>query len=124
MFKDWERVFFTGYFSSCMLLSIKSIHTSTLHDVGDHYPDLPHTLPVILRKAMQWSDLLAYFHSWSALHNYHRRFPEDLAHDDGNIAVRFWNELKEGVRQEGGDVENYDEIDVEWPVAMILVKRA
>ena len=26
---------------------------------------------------MTWRDLLAYFRTWSALHNFHERFPED-----------------------------------------------
>ena len=70
---------------------------------------------------MQWNDLLEYFHTWSSLHTYRGKFPEDLAHVGGNIAVRFWKELKEGAQKEGGEAE--DEVDIEWPVAMILVKR-
>ena len=99
------------------------LHTDTaVRNAGNHYPDLPSALPVILRKTMQWNDLLEYFHTWSSLHTYHGKFPEDLAHADGNIAVRFWKELKEGAQKEGGEAE--DEVDIEWPVAMILVKRA
>ena len=30
-----------------------------------------------MRKEMTWRDLLAYFRTWSALHTFHERFPED-----------------------------------------------
>ena len=30
-----------------------------------------------MRKEMTWRDLLAYFRTWSSLHTYHERFPED-----------------------------------------------
>ncbi|KAH9476268.1 Trans-aconitate 3-methyltransferase [Psilocybe cubensis] len=34
--------------------------------------------PVLMRTEMRWRDLLAYFRTWSALHTYHERYPEDL----------------------------------------------
>ena len=30
-----------------------------------------------MRKEMTWRSLLAYFRTWSALHTFHERFPED-----------------------------------------------
>jgi trans-aconitate 3-methyltransferase len=30
-----------------------------------------------MRKEMTWLDLLAYFRTWSSLHTFHERFPED-----------------------------------------------
>ena len=30
-----------------------------------------------MRKEMTWRDLLAYFRTWSSLHTYQERFPED-----------------------------------------------
>ena len=30
-----------------------------------------------MRKEMTWRDLLAYFRTWSSLHNFQERFPED-----------------------------------------------
>ena len=30
-----------------------------------------------MHKEMTWRDLLAYFRTWSSLHTFHERFPED-----------------------------------------------
>ena len=92
---------------------------------GDHYPSLPSLCSVILRKKMTWDDLLSYLNTWSALHTFRQRNPADAENSRGDIAVRFWNDLKEGVgREVGRRVEGHDEVDVEWPLAMIMVKRA
>jgi hypothetical protein len=48
---------------------------------GDYYPSLPSTRPVILHKKM----------TWSLLHTYHERYPDDLKRPDGDIAVRSLN---------------------------------
>lgn len=66
---------------------------------------------------MTWDDLLSYFQTWSSLHTYRERYPEDRQNPEGDISVRFWNQLK-------GDAKKDDEIVVEWPVAMILAKKA
>ena len=74
---------------------------------------------------MTWDDLLSYFRTFSSLHTYHEKYPEDLARPDGDIAVRFWNKLKAEVAQhENQSVEDIPkEIDVEWPLALILARR-
>ncbi|KAH7929141.1 S-adenosyl-L-methionine-dependent methyltransferase [Leucogyrophana mollusca] len=103
-FSDFERVFFTG----------------------PHYPDLPSPRSVILRKKMNWDDLLSYLRTWSSLHTFREAHPEDAQHAEGSVEVRFWNALKEGVEKElgGVKVEGKDEVDIEWPLAMMLVKKA
>ncbi|KAI0316598.1 hypothetical protein OF83DRAFT_1125935 [Amylostereum chailletii] len=99
-FTQWEHVFFTG----------------------PHYPSLPDPRPVILRKRMTWDDLLAYFRTFSSLHTYLERYPDDAQNPDGDIAFRFWRTLKEKTAQEDhGDPEF---IDVEWPMALMMVKKA
>jgi len=98
-FCDLERVYFTG----------------------EHHPNLPHTRPVILRKKMSWGDLMAYLRTFSSLHTYHEKYPDDLKRPDGDIAVRFLNRLKEDVASRTGELA--DEIDVEWPLALILARR-
>ncbi|KIM80188.1 hypothetical protein PILCRDRAFT_73389 [Piloderma croceum F 1598] len=98
-FTDFERVFFTG--------------------TRDYYPSLPSTRPVILRKKMTWTDLQQYLRTWSSLHTYHERYPDDLKRPDGDIAVRLWESLK----NEAG-AKDQDTVDIEWPVALILVRRA
>lgn len=72
---------------------------------------------------------MAYFRTFSSLHTFHEKHPEDLDNPRGDIAVRFWNNLKRVVAEEDEkrDSEvpgNEEEIDVEWPLALILAKRA
>ncbi|KAG1796066.1 S-adenosyl-L-methionine-dependent methyltransferase [Suillus plorans] len=102
-FTDFERVFFTG----------------------DHYPSLPSPHSVILHKKMTWDDLLSYLNTWSSLHTFRQHNPTDAENPRGDVAMRFWKDLKEGAeREDGRAVEGHDEVDIEWPVAMIMVKRA
>ena len=89
--------------------------------IGQYHPNLPNTRPVILRKKMTWHDLLAYLRTFSSLHTYHEKFPQDLERADGDIAVRFLNRLKENVARQDGQVG--EEVDVEWPLALILARR-
>ena len=86
---------------------------------GDYYPSLPSTRPVILRKKMTWIDLQQYLRTWSSLYTYHERYPDDLKHPDGDISVRLWESLKNGA-----GAKDQDTVDIEWPVALILVRRA
>jgi len=72
---------------------------------------------------MSWTDLLAYFRTWSSLHTYHEQFPEDRELAGGDIAVRFCRSLKEGVENEGGEIGDEDEVEVEWPMAVMLARR-
>jgi hypothetical protein len=86
---------------------------------GDYYPSLPSTRPIILRKKMTWNDLQHYLRTWSSLHTYHERYPDDLKRPDGDIAVRLWKSLKNGAGAKG-----HDTVDIDWPVALILVRKA
>ncbi|KAG1804037.1 S-adenosyl-L-methionine-dependent methyltransferase [Suillus subaureus] len=102
-FSDFERVFFTG----------------------DHYPSLPSPHSVIMHKKMTWDDLLSYLNTWSALHTFRQHNPTDAENPRGNVAVRLWKDLMEGAeREDGRAVGGQDEVDIEWPLAMIMVKRA
>ena len=97
----------------------------TMTTIGDHYPDLPSPRPVILKKKMTWDDLLSYFRTFSSLHTFHEKYPEDLINPQGDIAIRFWNSLRDLVSEQDGKqhVGNDDEIEVEWPLALILARR-
>ncbi|EIW75436.1 S-adenosyl-L-methionine-dependent methyltransferase [Coniophora puteana RWD-64-598 SS2] len=105
-FSDFERVFFTG----------------------SHYPDLPSPRSVILRKKMTWLEFYGYLQTWSSLHTFREANPSDAKQPEGDIATRFYKALMEGVQRESGDgtkeVKETDEVDIEWPVAMMMVKKA
>lgn len=75
---------------------------------------------------MMWDDLLSYLHTFSSFHTYQTRYPADKESPEGDIAKRFCNTLKEhAAKQDGGALpKNTDEIDVEWPVALLLARRA
>jgi len=135
-------------------------HFERRYFAGPHYPShLPpppptQIKPVEMRVSMRWRDLLGYFRTWSPLHNFHERFPEDLDRIDerfpedtlvkpagqdpvkdaesagidvdvsgGDIAVRFWKDLREEVGRQGGKYGVDDIVSVEWPVALLLAKK-
>ncbi|KAJ3502219.1 hypothetical protein NLJ89_g8987 [Agrocybe chaxingu] len=102
--------------------------------------------PTFLRKEMRWRDLLGYLRTWSALHNYHDKYPNDLkANEDirfleedlatgaepfddirgGDISIRFWKDLREGVKNSEPTelVGIEDQLVVEWPVALLLTTK-
>jgi SAM-dependent methyltransferase len=115
-------------------------------DIPSFIPPNASTQPIIMRKEMTWRDLLAYFRTWSSLHTFHERFPEDKTSaedtrfleadlasiesgaDDvrgGDIAIRFWKDLRENVLKEAPEakVGAKDSVLVEWPLALILTRK-
>ena len=77
-----------------------------------------------MRKTVTWADLQAYLRTWSALHTYHERFPEDLQRADGDIAERLVRALKSGVEGDGRAVGEGDEVELEFPLALLLATKA
>ncbi|KAG2100251.1 hypothetical protein BD769DRAFT_1510186 [Suillus cothurnatus] len=76
-------------------------------------------------RKVTWDDLLSYLNTWSPLHTFHQLNPTDAEIPRGDIAVGFWKDLKEGAeREDGRTVEGHDEVDIEWPLALMMVKRA
>lgn len=88
----------------------------------------------MMRKRCSWESLQAYLRTFSSLHTYHEAHPEDkdqftgLPHRPtsgekrGDIVERFWWSLKEHVAREN-DGHERDEIEIVWPVAMLLFKK-
>jgi SAM-dependent methyltransferase len=126
--EEFQRVYFCG------------------ENVPDFVPENAPVHPVLMRTEMRWRDLLAYFRTWSALHAYHERYPEDLKHVEdtrfleedlasssealdelrgGDIAVRFWKDLRQGALKAdpGAGVGAEDKVQVEWPVALLLARK-
>jgi SAM-dependent methyltransferase len=93
--------------------------TERVYFTGDYYPSLPseYTQPVIIRKQMAWNNLLGYLNTASAYHTYLNKYPEDAANPEGDVNLRFWKKLK-------GDADGEDAVNVDWPLALILTKRA
>ena len=94
---------------------------------GQHNPALPAPRPVILRRTLTWDGLRGYFGTASALHTFREANPEDAARPDGDLATCFCRALKEEVaRVEGsGKVpEVGDAVEIEWPLTLILARRA
>jgi trans-aconitate 3-methyltransferase len=77
---------------------------------------------VILRKIMTWEALENYLRTWSALHTFHAKHPEDRDHADGDIVQRFMRRLKDGVTDEVKSPS--DQVEVEFPLALIMIKKA
>ncbi|TFK50481.1 hypothetical protein OE88DRAFT_1631414 [Heliocybe sulcata] len=86
---------------------------------GDYYPHLPNPLPPILRLRTTWAGLYGYLQTFSSLHTYKEKFP-----DKPNPSDQFFAKLMEKVgEQEGREVKEGDQLDVEWPVALCLARR-
>ncbi|KAF8577836.1 S-adenosyl-L-methionine-dependent methyltransferase [Ramaria rubella] len=111
-FKDHEHIFWTG----------------------DYYPAISSPRPTLLRKGVSWEGFQAYLRTFSALYAFHEKHPEDaskrtgLAHrpsdgKGGDIVERFWWRLKDEIAKHNGGDEG-EEVDIEWPMAMLLFKRS
>ncbi|KAG6906881.1 hypothetical protein DXG01_011502 [Tephrocybe rancida] len=124
-------------------------HFERRYFAGLHYPThLPppspaQVKPIEMRLEMRWRDVLGYFRTWSSLQTYHERFPEDLERVDerfpedivddsspddvdvsgGDIAVRFWKDLREEAKKSGGRFGVDELVSVEWPIALLLTKK-
>lgn len=85
--------------------------------VGDHYPNLPSPLPVIMRKKLSWDDLYQYLQTWSSLHTYREKYPEG-----GDISRRLWEDLRNGMERVGEGGKH--DVQIEFPLAILLVRKA
>jgi trans-aconitate 3-methyltransferase len=92
-----------------------------VHYTGDYNSSLPNPRPVILRKKTTWEGLHAYLRTFSSLHTFHERHPEDLENPEGDISTRFLNNLRREAEKAGAEGE---EIEIELPLTVLLAKRA
>lgn len=74
---------------------------------------------------MTWDDLLSYLYTFSSFHTYQARYPADKENPEGDIARRFWSQLKAHTAKQNSSeiVKDTDEIDVEWPMVLLLARR-
>ncbi|KAH9922130.1 S-adenosyl-L-methionine-dependent methyltransferase [Fomitopsis serialis] len=84
---------------------------------------LPEARPSILRTRTTWAGMLAYLQTFSALHTMKAKVPEAA-----DVEVRFWRKLREEVARlegkDGGEAGEGEEVEVEWPMAVLLARRA
>lgn len=74
-----------------------------------------------MRKRTTWA-WLRYLRTWSALHTYHERYPDDLTRHNGDISARLVQALKDGATssKKGTLVNDEDKFEL----ALLLVTKA
>ncbi|KAF8218219.1 S-adenosyl-L-methionine-dependent methyltransferase [Mycena galopus ATCC 62051] len=90
---------------------------------GKHFPAVPTDAvqDVVMRKNMTWGGGFAnYLSTFSALHRYHDVFPADRERADGDIATRFRRTLMAAA----GNPQETALAEVEWPMALVMVRKA
>ncbi|KZT72369.1 S-adenosyl-L-methionine-dependent methyltransferase [Daedalea quercina L-15889] len=84
--------------------------------------ELPDARPSILHTRTTWAGVLAYLRTFSALHTMKAKVP-----DAADVEIRFWRRLREEVAKLEGKQEvvgEDEEVEVEWPLAVLLARRA
>ncbi|KIO20218.1 hypothetical protein M407DRAFT_221150 [Tulasnella calospora MUT 4182] len=76
----------------------------------------------IIDRSLTWNNMTAYFRTWSAVHSYQQQYPIDKEKTgrgaEGDIVDRFIESLRQALQ------EPSDEVDVYWPVFLMMGKRA
>ncbi|KAB5595927.1 Trans-aconitate 3-methyltransferase [Ceratobasidium theobromae] len=94
--------------------------------VGDHEPELQgEKHPVILKKYLSWANFSQYLRTWSSLHDYLDKHPEDKDSSGGDISDRFVREVREaGEKIPEADAKAWEDgFEAEWPLALYLLRR-
>jgi len=73
-----------------------------------------------MSKKVKWEAVGAYLHTFSSLHTYHQKHPEDKAKTgkgkDGDIADRVLEALKERVGE--------DTVEIIEPLTLLMIRKA
>jgi hypothetical protein len=94
--------------------------------VGDHEPNLQgDKYPVILKKYLDWDSFDKYLRTWSSLHDYLAKHPDDKDAEGQDIVNRFVQEVrKKGGKIPGAAAEAWkDGFTAEWPLALLLLRK-
>lgn len=78
-----------------------------------------------LRRRWRSPQLEGYLRSASALHTYHEKHPDDKAKrgsKEGDIVERLVGKIREGLREEGVDIDK-NEVEFAWPLVLMMIKR-
>lgn len=85
---------------------------------------------VILRKEMTWELLDNYCRTWSNLHNFLAKFPQEKekrvsdghpANEKGDIVQRFLARLKHESEKSHGKA--LEKLEIEWPMTLLLYRK-
>ncbi|GAB1520779.1 trans-aconitate methyltransferase 1 [Rhizoctonia solani] len=98
-----------------------------IYYVGDHEPDLQgEKLPIILKKYLTWDAFKSYLRTWSSLHDYLVKHPNDKDSEGRDIVDRLVKEVYEkGESLPDADTKAWkDGFIAEWPLALLLLKKA
>jgi hypothetical protein len=98
-----------------------------IYYVGDHEPDLQgEKLPIVLTKYLSWDAFRSYLRTWSSLHDYLVKHPNDKDSEGRDIVDRLVKEVYEkGENLADTDTKAWkDGFIAEWPLALLLLKKA
>lgn len=103
---------------------------------GAHFPQYAaqgrDVQPVVLRKVLDWPGVEAYLRTWSSLHTYQEVRPADKARvgeqdgrgsADGDVVQRLLWRLRKRIVEEGGEEAVGEEIELEWPMVLIMGRK-
>ncbi|EJD38164.1 hypothetical protein AURDEDRAFT_92054 [Auricularia subglabra TFB-10046 SS5] len=104
--------------------------------VGQHFPQYAaqgrDVQPVILQKKLDWPGVEAYLRTWSSLHTYQEVHPQDKARigpqdgmgsENGDVVQRLLCRLRTAILKETGEDKVEDEIELEWPMVLIMGRK-
>lgn len=81
----------------------------------------------LMRKKFTLRTLEGYLRTWSALHAYLEAHPDDAAKKgkgrDGDVADRVMVDIAEGLRESGMKMGAEDEVEVGWPLVLMMIKK-
>ena len=80
---------------------------------------------------MTWENFENYLRSYSSFHTFQAQNPSDAERKEGDIVTRFIRSVKEGMKTWNKDGKSEvsteqdvdEEIEIEWPLALVLAKK-
>ncbi|KAG8912799.1 hypothetical protein FRC00_003764 [Tulasnella sp. 408] len=120
--KEWDsasgrRVYFTGaYYPEVKLpeYPLSAVDTENTSPGEGSF-----RTGIILSKSMAWTEIEEWWRSWSALHTYLDKHPEEKARTgqgkDGDILDRFLYSLKEQLGN--------NDVTLEWPMVLMTIRK-
>jgi hypothetical protein len=83
--------------------------------------------PWLMEKMFSLNSLEGYLRTFSALHEYHERYPEDAAlrgSEKGDIVDRLMRDIADGLTKDGAKgQEKEGEILGGWPLILMMIKK-